>query len=139
MYLIDTNVISEVRKIRKADPSVLRWFSAVHTSSLYLSVMTIYELEVGALGIARRDPVQGEILRAWINQYVLPEFSERILLIDTAVALRSAVLNVPNPRPQRDALIAATALVHGMTVVTRNIADFEPMGVSVINPWTASH
>lgn len=137
MYLLDTNVVSELRKIRagKADGYVAAWADSVDATDLYLSVITIQELEVGVLLAERRDPSQGAIFRAWLNGHVLPAFAGRILVVDTAVALRSALLHVPDPRPVRDGLIAATALVHGMTVVTRNVADFEPTGVLTINPW----
>lgn len=83
----------------------------------------------------RRDPSQGAVLRLWLNAHVIPPFNGHILEVDTAVAQRSAKLHVPDPRPVRDGLIAATALVHGMTVVTRNVADFEPTGVPTLNPW----
>ena len=137
MYLLDTNVISELRKIRsgKADHRVAAWADSVDTSDLYLSVITIQELETGVLLVERRDPAQGPMLRAWLNGHVLPAFSGRILLVDIAVSQRSARLHVPDPRPVRDALIAATALVHGMTVVTRDVRDFESTGVAVVNPW----
>lgn len=137
MYLLDTNVISELRKVRsgKADPNVARWADSVDAAELFVSAITIQELEIGILLAERRDAPKGAILRTWMNQHVLPAFSERILPVDVAVALRSAVLHVPEPRPVRDALIAATALVHGMPVVTWNVLDFEPTGVAVINPW----
>ena len=99
-------------------------------------MISIQELEIGVLLAERRDSSQGAIFRAWLNGHVLPAFSGRILAVDTAVAQRSARLHVPDPRPVRDRLIAATALVHGMTVVTRNVADFEPTGVTTLNPWT---
>ena len=102
---------------------------------LFLSAITILELETGALLVERRDPAQGAILRAWLDGHVLPAFAGRVLAVDTAVAQRCARLHVPDPRADRDALIAATALVHGMTVVTRNVADFEPTGVPTLNPW----
>jgi toxin FitB len=102
---------------------------------LYLSVITLQELEIGGLLTERRDPAQGATFRLWLNSQVLPAFTGRILSIDIAVAQRSASLNVPNPRPVRDGLIAATTLVHHMVVVTRNIADFETTGVSTLNPW----
>lgn len=139
MYLLDTNVVSELRKVRmgKADLAVAAWADSVDAADLYLSVITIQELEIGVQLAERRDPVQGSVLRAWLNTQVLPAFNDRILSIDTAVAVRSAHLHVPNPRPVRDGLIAATALVHEMTVVTRNVADFEPTGVAVFNPWVA--
>jgi predicted nucleic acid-binding protein len=100
-------------------------------------VITILEIETGVLLVERRDPSQGAMLRSWLNAHVLPAFSERILSLDTAVAQRCARLHVPNPRSDRDAIIAATALVHGMTVVTRNIDDFEPTGVEILNPWNS--
>jgi predicted nucleic acid-binding protein len=137
MFLLDTNVISELRKARagKADPNVTAWARAVPPASLYLSVIVIQELEIGTLLAERRDLSKGAILRAWLNDHVLPSFAERILPIDTAVARRSAAQHIPDPRPIRDALIAATALTHGMTVVTRNVADFESTRVQILNPW----
>ncbi len=137
MYLLDTNVVSELRKVRagKADPHVARWADGVDAADLYLSVITVQELEIGVLLAERRDLRQGAVLRAWLKDHVLPAFSGRILMVDIAVAQRSAQLHVPDPRPVRDGLIAATALVHGMTVVTRNGADFEPTGVQILNPW----
>lgn len=139
MYLLDTNVVSELRKIRlgKADSHVADWADSIDAADLYLSAITIQELEIGVLLAERRDPTQGSVFRAWLDGHVLPAFTGRILAVDTAVAQRSARLHVPDPRPVRDALIAATALVHGMTVVTRNVADFEPTGVSILNPWTS--
>jgi len=139
MYLLDTNVVSELRKIRlgEADANVANWADSIDTGDLYLSVITIQELEIGILLAERRDPTQGAVFRAWLNGHVLPAFSGRILAIDIAVAQRSARLHVPNPRPVRDGLIAATALVHGMTLVTRNVADFEPTGVAILNPWNS--
>ena len=140
MFLLDTNVVSELRKIRlgNADANVAAWADSVESADLYLSVITVQELETGVLLAERRDPVQGAVLRAWLNDQVLPAFAGRVLPVDTAVALRSARLHVPNQRPVLDALIAATALVHGMTVATRNVADFEQTGARTINPWTAS-
>jgi hypothetical protein len=137
MYLLDTNVVSELRKIRlgKADSHVADWADSIDAADLYLSVITIQELEMGVLLAERRDPSQGAVFRAWLNGHVLPAFDGRILAVDLAVAQRSAQLHVPNPRPVRDGLIAATALVHGMMIVTRNVGDFEPTGVSTLNPW----
>ncbi len=139
MYVLDTNVVSELRKVRlgKADGHVADWADRVDAGDLYLSGITIQELEIGVLRAERRDPAQGAIFRAWLNGHVLPAFSGRILSIDTAVAQRSARLHVPDPRPVRDALIAATALVHGMMVVTRNVGDFAPTGVQILDPWTS--
>jgi hypothetical protein len=138
MYLLDTNVVSELRKIRlgKADAKVAAWADSVDAADLYLSVITLQELEIGVLLAEHRDPAQGTTFRIWMNDHVQPAFAGRILAIDAAVALRSAQLHVPDPRPVRDGLIAATALVHGMTVVTRNVSDFAPTGVAVLNPWS---
>ena len=140
MFLLDTNVISELRKAGdgKADANVVAWLSSVDATTFYLSAITLMEIELGILRIERRDPAQGARLRAWMDQHILPEFADRTLPVDTAVALRCAPLHVPDPRPERDALIAATALAHGMTVVTRNVADFAPTGVPLLNPWDAS-
>ena len=135
MFLLDTNVLSELRRRDRTDPRVAAWADAVRPHDMFLSAITILEVEAGALMIERRDPAQGAMLRAWIESRVLPAFEGRILPIDTAVARRCARLHVPKTRPERDALIAATALVHDMIVVTRNVADFEPAGVRVFNPW----
>ncbi|MGC2258346.1 MAG: type II toxin-antitoxin system VapC family toxin [Candidatus Sulfotelmatobacter sp.] len=137
MYILDTNVISELRKAKKTHPNVKKWAERVPSASLYISVISVLELEIGILLIQRRDNQQGAILRAWMDLHVLPTFSGRILAIDTDVARRCATLHVPNPRSDRDALIAATALVHGLSVATRNVADFERTGVRVVNPWEA--
>lgn len=137
MYLLDTKVVSELGKIRlgKANRHVSKWADSLDAAELYISAITVQELEIGVLLAERRDRSQGAVLRAWLNAHVLPAFNDRILTVDVAVAQRSARLHVPDPRPVRDGLIAATALVHGMTVVTRNVADFEPTGVAVLNPW----
>jgi toxin FitB len=135
MFLLDTNVISELRRPESADRHVVAWASAVPAASFFLSAISILEIELGALRSARRDAAQGAVLRAWIDEQILPRFEGRILPVDTAVAQRCARLHVPDPRADRDALIAATAMVHGLTVVTRNVADFEPVGVGVVNPW----
>jgi len=138
MYLLDTNVISELRKIRsgKAHDGVVYWTEQVSASWLYVSVITLLELEAGVLSVERRDSKQGDMLRCWLNNQVLPTFAERTLVVDTAIVQRCARLHVPDPRSDRDALIAATALEHGMVVVTRNTADFAPMGVDLVDPWT---
>jgi predicted nucleic acid-binding protein len=137
MYLLDTNVVSELRKVRagKADRRVAAWADSVDAADLYFSVISLQELEIGVLLIERRDAAQGKLLRAWLEGHVLPAFAGRILPISEAVARHSARLHVPDPRPVRDGLIAATALVHRMSVVTRNIVDFAATGVSTINPW----
>jgi len=138
MFILDTNVVSELRKVNsgKANPGVAHWAHNISATSLYLSAITVQELEIGVLRIERKDKTQGILLRNWLNNNVLPAFAARILPVDTAVAQRSASLHVPNPSPLRDSLIAATALVHGMAVVTRNVSDFYASGVQIINPWS---
>lgn len=136
-YLLDTNVVSELRKIGdgKADAKVTTWIDAQDAESFFLSAIPILELERGVLGIQRRDAAQGARLRAWLDTHVRPEFAGRILAVDDAVATRRAHLHVPGQRNEADALIAATALVHGMILVTRNVRDFEGAGVVVVDPW----
>lgn len=140
MYLLDTNVVSELRKAKsgKSDKNVKIWAESVPSASLFLSSITVLELETGILQLERRDATQGAMLRTWLDNHVLPAFSGRILAIDVAVAQQCAKLHVPDPRSDRDALIAATALVHRMTVVTRNVADFENTGVEILNPWVTT-
>ncbi|MBK1719881.1 type II toxin-antitoxin system VapC family toxin [Thiocystis violacea] len=138
MFLLDTNVVSELRRPEKANPNVLAWASARPLACFFISSITLLEIELGALLIERKDTAQGAILRSWIEHQVLPRFEGRILPVDADVARYCARLHVPDPRSERDALIAATALVHGMTVITRNIADFNPTGVPTINPWVLS-
>jgi predicted nucleic acid-binding protein len=140
MFVLDTNVVSELRKVQagKADRGVALWADEVDAASLHLSAITVLELELGVLQIERRDPPQGAVLRTWLETRVLPEFDGRILPVDTAVARRGGRLHGPDPRAERDALIAATALVHGMTIVTRNTADFVATGVALLNPWEGS-
>ena len=138
MFVLDTNVVSELRKVRlgKADAKVASWAESVDAADLYLSAITVQELEIGVLLAERCDPAQGAVFRIWLDSHVIPAFAGRILPIDFAVAQRSARLHIPDPRPVRDGLIAATALVHGMAVVTRNLADFESSEVRLLNPWT---
>ena len=140
MFVLDTNVVFELRKVGdgRADARVTAWISGHDASSFYVSALTLMELEIGILRMERRDAEQGKRLRHWMDRHVLPEFRERTLPVDAAVALKCARLHVPDPRAERDALIAATALVHGMTVVTGNRADFEATGVALIDPWTES-
>lgn len=138
-YLLDTNVVSELRRVDcgTVDPRVRQWAARQSSESTFLSVITILELERGTLSMERKDRKQGAMLRAWMESKVLAEFAGRILPVDMPVMLRCAALHVPNPGSYRDSLIAATALVHGMTVVTRNTKDFQSTGVPLLNPWEA--
>jgi|SRR6185437_3905106 len=140
MFLLDTNVISELRKSEtlRIDRRVAAWEKSTDPQLMFLSVITILELETGVLLLGKHDHRQAQFMRTWIDERVMPNFTGRILPVDLAVAVRCAPLHVPNPRPEADALIAATALQHGMTVVTRNVRDFKPMGVPVLNPWEAT-
>ena len=135
MYLLDTNVISDLRRPGMAPAALVRWAAETPVSDLYLSAMSVYELEIGIQRLERRDPAQGAILRAWMGRSVLGRFRDRILPIDQAVATRCAALQVPDPKPERDSFIGATALVHRLILVTRNLRDFEGMGVEIRNPW----
>lgn len=137
MYLLDTNVVSELRKAKsgRASPKVIEWARSVPPASLYLSAITVLEIELGILLIERRDAVQSAQLRSWMSGHVLPSFTDRILPVDTAVALRCARLHVPDPGAERDMLIAATALAHGFTLVTRNVVDFKGLELQLLNPW----
>jgi len=137
MYFLDTNVISELRKVRsgRAAKNVAVWTQTVDAAELFVSSISIMEIEIGVLSIERKDAKQGALFRFWLEKHVLPEFSTRTLPVDMAVARRCAQLHVPDKRAERDALIAATALVHGMTVVTRNVCDSHPTGVTILNPW----
>lgn len=136
-YLLDTNVVSELRKIGdgKADASVVARIGAEDATNFFISAITILELERGMLSIQRRDAAQGARLRAWLDTRIRPEFEGRILPVDDAVATRCAHLHVPDRRNEADALIAATALVHGLAIVTRNVRDFEGTGVVLVDPW----
>lgn len=132
----DTNVLSELRKSEaRASATVVSWIGARRATDLYLSVITILEIEFGVARLERRDAAQAQRIQAWLTDQVLESFADRILPVDVAVARRAARLHAPDLRPERDAFIAATAGVHGLTVVTRNVVDFENSGVPLINPW----
>ena len=137
MFLLDTNVVSELRKAKagKAHAAVTAWASRVSAGSLYVSAITLLELEMGVLQIERRDGAQGAVLRAWLDGHVLPAFTGRVLAVDVTVALQCAQLHLPDRLSERGAMIAATAKVHRMTVVTRDVVDFGSCGVALLNPW----
>ena len=137
MFVLDTNVVSELRKAPagRCDAKVLAWAQAEPAERLYLSAITLLELEMGVGQMERRDRSQGRALRQWLERKVLPAFEGRVLAVDAQVALRAGQLHVPDPCSERDALIATTALVAGYTVVTRNLADFVRMPVPTFNPW----
>jgi predicted nucleic acid-binding protein len=138
MFLLDTNVVSELRRAAggRAAPQVVAWAVSVPASAQFVSVLTLCELETGLLRVGRNDPGQATALRRWLDEAVVPGLRGRILPVDEAVARRAAAFHVPDPAPPHDALIAATALVHGMTVVTRDVADFARFdGVRLLDPW----
>jgi len=135
-YLLDTNVLSELRKpTGRASTNVRLWAGRQRTSDLLISVITVMEIEIGVARMERRDSVQGDVLRKWLERDLLAAFATRILPVDLAVVRRASAMHVPDPRPERDVLIAATALNLNLVVVTRNIADFKPLGVELLNPW----
>lgn len=139
MYLIDTNVVSELRKLPagRANSGVVHWAESVSAATMFLSAISVYELELGVLMAERSDSTKGRVLRSWLADTVLPAFEGRVLPVDHAVAVKAASFHVPNPAPYRDAFIGATALLHGMTVVTRNATDFDRFpDAAVLNPWT---
>lgn len=140
MYLLDTNVVSELRKRRsgKIDPAVEAWAGSVDQADLYLSVISVMEIELGIARLERRDARQADVLRLWLHDKVMPAFAGRLLMVDAAIALRCARLHVPETRSERDAWIAATGLVHDLTVVTRNLSDFVGTGVPLVDPWASS-
>lgn len=134
MYILDTNVISQFHKPRP-DRGVLAWVGERSEAELHISVITVMEIEIGIRRLERRDGEQARRLQNWLDHTVLRAFQGRILPIDLDVARRCAPRHVPDPAPERDALIAATASSHGFTVVTRNEKDFRRLGVPVLNPF----
>ncbi|MBZ9678104.1 type II toxin-antitoxin system VapC family toxin [Mesorhizobium sp. ES1-1] len=137
MLLLDTNVVAELRKLssRKAHPNVVLWNETVDPAETFISSVVLHELEVGVRLVENHDAIAGKVLRNWLVNAVLTTFSGRILPLDEAAAIQAAQFHVPNPKPINDAYIAATAFTRRMTLVTRNIADFEGTGVALVNPW----
>jgi toxin FitB len=135
MYLLDTNVVSELRRKTLGHPNVLKWAKGVDQDDTFVSAVTIMELEIGCLRMERRDAIQGKLLRNWLQNVVLVEFEGRILPVDTNVARQTAQLHVPDPKPERDAFIAAVSITQDLTLVTRNVKDFENTGARLLNPW----
>ncbi|MDR6819805.1 putative nucleic acid-binding protein [Neorhizobium sp. 2083] len=137
MLLLDTNVVSELRKVAsgKADPNVVVWNETVDPAETFISSVVLHELEIGVRLVEHNDVAAGKVLRNWLENTVLTAFSGRVLPLDEAAAVQAARWHVPNPKPINDAYIAATAFTRRMTLVTRNIKDFEGMGVALVNPW----
>lgn len=137
MMLLDTNVISELGKApSRRNPTVVAWMEAQDSALVWTSVACLEEIERGVLSKERKDPVAGQALRTWFDKQVLPALGSRALVVDAEIASAAAAMGVPDPKPLADRLIAATAAVHGLSVATRNVADFEPLGVRVVNPWS---
>lgn len=136
-HLLDTNVVSALR-VRGRHPAVERWAASIPVREQYVAATTIAEIERGVVAKERSDPGQGEVLRRWFTDRVLPTFADRVLPFDLAAARVLATFRVPEHAPLDDALIAAVAEAHGLTVATRNTKHFEPLGVQVVNPWASS-
>ena len=137
MFLLDTNIISESRKLgsSRIDPRAARWFDQIDLEETFVSAMTIFELELGVRQMERRDAKQGSALRHWLDDQILPIYENRILPLSREIALICAGLHFPDPKSERDAWIAATAIDAKLTLASRNVADFAGMGVELINPF----
>ncbi|MCY6412791.1 type II toxin-antitoxin system VapC family toxin [Acinetobacter sp. VNH17] len=139
MYLLDTNILSQIRKIHHPHcPNAFKhWFETTDLSLCYLSVITIFEIEQGILRKEHIDPIQGHLLRTWFEQKIQSEFKDRVLELNMTIALKTAQLHVPNPASLTDSMIGATALQHNLTLITRNTKDFQSFGVKLFNPFEA--
>jgi len=133
-FLLDTNVLSELRKGARCDPSVASWFEATHPGEIFLSVLSIGEIRRGIGLIRRRDPSAAKELEEWLEA-LIRDHGERLLPIDRETAAEWGDLNVPDPLPVVDSLLAATAKVHGLTLATRNTRDVQRTGVKYVNPF----
>lgn len=134
-FLLDSNVLAELRRARRGNQRAIVRVEAFPRNLQFISVITLLEVTQGVIAKERTDPVQGARLRIWLDNVIRPNFSGHTLPVTERVAMLCAELHVPNPRPKYDALIAATALVHDLTVVTRNVQDFAAMGVDILDPW----
>jgi toxin FitB len=132
--LLDTNVIAELRKGSRANPSVRSWFAALDPEAILLSVVTVGEMRRGIENVRRRDPAAARSLERWLR-LLLRDYGDRILAVDVAVADMWGRMNVPDPLPVIDALLAATAKVHGLTLATRNVKDVARCGADLVNPF----
>ncbi|MBX6374146.1 MAG: type II toxin-antitoxin system VapC family toxin [Acetobacteraceae bacterium] len=136
-WLIDTNVISEVRKGARCHPGVATWWAGVEDRDLFLSALTLGEIRKGIEGVRPRDPAKAAALEGWLAE-VADAFGPRVLGVDTAVAEAWGRMSAMRSIPVVDAFLAATASVHGLVLVTRNTADVEGLGVRVLNPFEAA-
>lgn len=137
MFLVDTNVVSEMRKAERGNTGVVEWAIGTPPHLMFISVISLHEIEIGVLRAERSDQRKGAMLRTWLESGLKPAFADRILNVDLEVSLSAARLQVPDPAPVRDSLIGATALVHGLAMVTRDVRDFSRFpDVEVVNPWT---
>jgi predicted nucleic acid-binding protein len=135
-YLLDTNVVSDLRRPAKASRAFRDWFEQHQREPMWVSVVTLGEIEQGVSQVERRDLEQGELLRSWFEEQVLATFEQFAIPVDADIARTAARLRVPDPRPWVDSIIAATAIVGNLALVTRNTRDF-PDDVRHINPWKA--
>jgi predicted nucleic acid-binding protein len=135
-YLVDTNIVSELRKGCRCDPGVAAWFAGVSSGEIYLSALTVGAIRKGIESIRRRDRASAAALEAWLQELVATH-SDRILAVDREIAEQWGRFNAPDPLPAIDSLLAATAEVHGLTLVTRNLGDVERTGVARLNPFRA--
>lgn len=136
-YLLDTNVLSEYRKVEKgtANPNFVKWQQHILLNQLYLSSITVMEINIGILRLARKDKKQASILKNWLDNKVLPNFKQQVLSFDLTTAIICSELHIPDPRPERDTMIASTALQHNLILVTRNVKDFNIPNLSILNPF----
>ena len=133
-FLLDTNVIAEVRKGSRANANVRAWFAALDPEAILLSVVTVGEIRRGIESVRRRDPAAARALERWLRR-LLTDHGNRVLAVDLSIAEEWGRLNVPDPLPVIDGLLAATAKVHGLTLATRNVKDVARSGADVVNPF----